>query len=457
MKKNFRLSSLKWVAVVDVVVLAIVGLFAITPTTRAADPALQGLILKIVVDDTIHPITEEYIGRAIDSARTQHADAVLIELSTPGGLLSSTRGIVEKILASRAPVIIYVAPSGARAASAGFYILESADIAAMAPGTNTGAAHPVTITGSTPDKVMSEKIENDTAAFLRAYASKRGRNVTLAETAVRQSKSFTDDEALNQHLIDVVAKDEADLLRQVDGRTLTRFDGTKVTLHVAHAEVRYVPETLKQRIIGYMMDPNIAFIILAIGALAIYAEFNHPGAVIPGVVGLIFVILAVIALNLLPTRYAALLLIVAAFVLFALEAKFATHGVLGIGGIVALTLGGLMLVDGPIPEMRVHLWTSLAVSIPLGAITVFLMTLVVRARRRKAMTGVSALIGEIGVAQTPLIPEGKVFVQGEIWNAVSALEIGVGEQVRVRAVNGLTLEVEPVRTAVSSSPFTVHS
>jgi membrane-bound serine protease (ClpP class) len=274
---------------------------------------------------------------------------------------------------------------------------------------------------------------------------------------VRQSKSFTDDEALNQHLIDVVAKDEADLLRQVDGRTVTRFDGTKVTLHVAHAEVRYVPETLKQRIIGYMMDPNIAFIILAIGALAIYAEFNHPGAVIPGVVGLIFVILAVIALNLLPTRYAALLLIVAAFVLFALEAKFATHGVLGIGGIVALTLGGLMLVDGPIPEMRVHLWTSLAVSIPLGAITVFLMTLVVRARRRKAMTGVSALIGEIGVAQTPLIPEGKVFVQGEIWNAVSALEIGVGEQVRVRAVNGLTLEVEPVRTAVSSSPFTVHS
>jgi membrane-bound serine protease (ClpP class) len=327
----------------------------------------------------------------------------------------------------------------------------------MAPGTNTGAAHPVTITGRQPDKVMAEKIENDTAAFLRSYTGKRGRNSALAETAVRESKSFTDDEALKQHLIDVVAGSEEDLFRQLDGRTITRFNGSKVTLHLANARTTDVPMSLRQRMLSQLMDPNVAFIVLAIGALALYAEFNHPGAVVPGVVGVIFILLAIFALNLLPTRYAALVLIVAAFALFALEAKFGTHGVLGIGGIAALTIGGLLLVDGPIPEMRVHLWTALAVSIPLGGITIFLMTLVLKARQRKSLIGPQALVGELGVARTPLTPRGKVIVGGELWDAIAATEVAMGDEVRVRGVDGLTLNVEPVRAAVGATRSTALS
>jgi len=400
-------------------------------------------VLKVVVNDTIQPITEEYIGRAISEADRQKDQAVLIELNTPGGLVESTREIIEKIVASPVPVIIYVTPSGSRAASAGFFILESADTAAMAPGTNTGAAHPVTLGGGKMDDVMKEKMENDAAALMRSVAAKRGRNVEVAESAVRQSKSFTEQEALSQKLIDYVASSQEDLFKQMQGKPLKRFNGQTVTLNLVGAPVRNYDMTLKERILAYLMDPNVAFILLAVGALALYAEFNHPGAVVPGVVGVVFILLAIFALNLLPTRFAAVVLILAAFVLFALEAKFATHGILTIGGIVVLTLGGLLLVDAPIPQMRVHLLTALAVSIPLGVITAFLMSIAVRARRNKVVTGAQGLVGEIGMAQTPLSPQGKVFVHGEIWDAVASTNIPSGQTVVVRQVDGFQLRVDP--------------
>jgi len=403
-------------------------------------------VLKIVVDDTIQPITDEYIGRAIAEAERNKDQALLIELNTPGGLLDSTRDIIEKIVASPVPVIIYVTPSGSRAASAGFFILESADVAAMAPGTNTGAAHPVTLGGAKMDDVMKEKVENDSAAFMRSFVSKRGRNVDVAESAVRQSKSFTDQEGLSQKLIDYIAPTEQDLFKQMQGKPVKRFDGTTVTLNLMGEPVRNFDMTLKQRILAYLMDPNIAFILLAVGALALYAEFNHPGAVVPGTVGVIFILLAVFALNLLPTRFAAVVLILVSFILFALEAKFATHGVLTIGGIVTLTIGGLLLVDAPIPEMRVRLATALAVSIPFGLLTAFLMRIAWKARANKIVTGSQGLIGEIGTAQTALSPAGKVFVHGELWDAIATSNLPAGQTVVVRQIQGLRLSVDPKTT-----------
>ena len=401
-------------------------------------------ILKIAVNDTIQPVTEEYIARAITEAERNKDQALLIELNTPGGLLDSTRDIIEKILAAKVPVIIYVAPSGRRAASAGFFILESADVAAMAPGTNTGAAHPVTLGGGKVDDVMKQKMENDAAALMRSVVAKRGRNIEIAESTVRESKSFTEQEALKDHLIDYVASSQDDLFKQMQGKTIKRFDGQNVTLDLVGQPVRNYDMTLKQKILAYIMDPNVAFILLAIGAFALYAEFNHPGAVLPGTVGVVFILLAIFALNLLPTRFAAVVLILASFVLFALEAKFASHGVLGIGGIVTMTLGALLLVDAPIPEMRVHLPTALAVSIPLGLITVFLMNIALKARRNKIVTGAQGLIGETGMAQTSLTPSGKVFVHGELWDAVSSSPVVAGQAVIVRKVDGLRLQVDPI-------------
>ena len=402
-------------------------------------------VLRIAVNDAIQPVTAEYIGRALELAAANHDQAVLIEINTPGGLIDSTREIIEKIVASPVPVIIYVTPSGSRAASAGFFILESADVAAMAPGTNTGAAHPVVLGGKIDD-VMKQKMENDAAALMRSVVAKRGRNVELAESAVRESKSFTDQEALDKKLIEYIAPSAQDLFHQLNGKSFKRFNGTTVTLSLQDKDqpVRDYRMTLKQRILSYIMDPNVAFILLAIGALALYAEFNHPGAVIPGTVGVVFILVAAFALNLLPVRFAAIAMIIGAFALFAAEAKFASHGVLTTGGIVLLTLGGLFLVDAPIPEMRVHLVTALAVSIPLGLITAFLMSIAVRARRNKIVTGKQGLIGEIGIAQTTLAPAGKVFVHGELWDAVSTVTIPAGEQIVVRQLDGLTLQVDPV-------------
>ncbi len=415
-------------------------------TTIALAASCSADVLKISIDDLIQPVTAEFIGRALELAAANHDQAVLIEMNTPGGLVDSTREIIEKIVASPVPVIIYVAPSGSRAASAGFFILESADVAAMAPGTNTGAAHPV-ILGGKMDDVMKQKMENDAAALMRSVVAKRGRNVELAESAVRESKSFTDQEALDKKLIEYIAPNEQDLFHQLSGKSFKRFSGETVTLSLDGQPVRDYRMTLKQRILSYLMDPNVAFILLAIGALALYAEFNHPGAVIPGTVGVVFILLAAFALNLLPVRFAALAMIIGAFALFAAEAKFASHGVLTTGGIVLLTLGGLFLVDAPIPEMRVRLATALAVSIPLGIITAFLMSIAVRARRNKIVTGKQGLIGEIGIAQSTLAPSGKVFVHGELWDAVASVPVPAGERIVIRQVDGLTLRVDPVGAA----------
>lgn len=409
-------------------------------------------IVKLVIDDTINPLTVELIDRSIQDAQRSHADALLIELRTPGGLMTSMEDIIHKILASPVPVIIYVTPSGGGAASAGFFILESADVAAMAPGTNTGAAHPVLGDGRAMEPVMKEKVENYAASLMRSYVSKRGRNVEVAESAVRQSKSFTADEALSQHLIDYIAKDEDDLFRQIDGKTITRFDGSKTVLHLAGKAVQVYEPSLRERILSLLMDPNISFLLLALGALCIYFEFNHPGAVIPGTVGFIAILLSLYALNMLPMRSIAVVLILASFVFYVLEAKFQTHGVLTIGGIVMMVLGALLLVDGPIPQMRVQLWTALSVSIPLGIITAFLMSLAIKARRNKVVMGPQGLIGEIGVVSSPLTPRGKVFLRGTLWDAVGTSNLDVGQAVVVRGVEELVLRVEPAPQPVSIHP-----
>src|ERR1700757_2041050 len=398
-------------------------------------------ILKVVVNDTIQPISGEYIARAIAEAARRNDQAVLIEINTPGGMVSSTREIMEKISASAVPVIVYVTPTGGHAGSAGIFILESADVAAMAPGTAAGAAHPVVLVGPVqlkPDDEMNKKIENDAAALIRSVASKRGRNIEAAEGAVRESKSFTEQEALAQHLIDYVASSPEDLFRQMKGKPFKRFNGESATLDLEGQPIVPFNMTLKERILDALMEPDLAFLLLAIGILALYIEFNHPGAVIPGTVGAVFILVAAFALNLLPTRFAALGLILGAFALFAAEAKFVSHGVLTAGGIVLLTLGGLLLVDAPIPEMRVHLATALAVSVPLGIITAFLMSIALKARRNKVVTGEQGLVGETGVAQTALSPQGKVFVHGELWDAISSSPLPVGQLVTVRNIDGLT-------------------
>jgi membrane-bound serine protease (ClpP class) len=411
-------------------------------------------VLKVIVNDTIQPISQEYISRAIDDAARRKAEAVLIEMNTPGGMVSSTREIIEKISSSPVPVIVYVTPTGGHAGSAGMFILESADIAAMAPGTAAGAAHPVVLIGPVqlkPDDEMNKKIENDAAALIRSVASKRGRNIEAAEGAVRESKSFTEQEALAQHLIDYVASSPEDLFRQMKGKPFKRFNGESATLDLEGQPILPFNMTLKERILDALMEPDLAFLLLAIGALALYIEFNHPGAVIPGTVGVVFILVAAFALNLLPTRFAALGLILGAFVLFAAEAKFASHGVLTAGGIFLLTLGGLLLIDSPIPEMRVHLATALAVSVPLGLITAFLMSIALKARRNKVVTGEQGLVGETGVAQTALSPHGKVFVHGELWNAVASAPLPVGQMVVVQRIDGLTLYVDPLPVP-SSTP-----
>lgn len=415
-----------------------------------AQPA-SAEILRIAVDDTIQPISQEYITRAIEEAQRRNATAILIEMNTPGGLVSSTREIIENMTKSSVPVIVYVTPTGGHAGSAGIFILESADVAVMAPGTAAGAAHPVTFIGPMQvkeDDEMKRKVENDAAALMRSVTSKRGRNIEAAESAVRESKSFTEQEALAQHLIDYVASSPEDLFRQMQGKPFKRFDGTSTTLNLVGQPTSPFDMTVKEHVLDTLMEPDVAFLLLVIGALALYIEFNHPGAVIPGTVGVVFILLAVFALNLLPTRFAALGLILGAFGLFAAEAKFTTHGILTVGGIALLTLGGLLLVDSPIPEMRVHLLTALAVSIPFGVITAFLMSIAFKARRNKVVTGAQGLIGETGVAQTALSPQGKVFVHGELWDAVALSALPIGQLVVVRRVDGLTLEVEPLAAAV---------
>jgi membrane-bound serine protease (ClpP class) len=407
-----------------------------------AAAASAARVIAVSVDGVVHPITVEIISRAVEQARNEHAAAILIRLNTPGGLLDATRQIDQKLLVSPAPVITYVTPSGARAASAGFFILECGDIAAMAPGTNTGAASPVLI-GQQMDPVMRSKIENDAAAMLRSMVSKRGRNAQLAETAIRQAKAFTEKEALDNKLIDMAAADEAALFRGLNGREITRFDGSKQKLDLASPEVVEYQKTIRERIISAIADPNIGFILLVVGALGIYVEFSSPGLIFPGVAGGILALLGLSALSVLPINWAGVALLLLAIALFILEAKFASHGVLGAGGTAAMILGALLLIEGP-PAIRIRLSTAVAVALPFALITMFLVSLVIKARRNKVVTGEEGLLDQIGEARTPLTPRGKVFVRGEYWDAESSTPVQPGARVRVVAVTGLLLKVEPV-------------
>ena len=393
--------------------------------------------------DTIQPVSEGYVARGLDAAATAHASAVVIEIDTPGGLLTSMRAITSKILASPVPVIVFVGPTGARAGSAGFFLLEAADIAAMAPGTNAGAAHPV-VEGAKIDDTMKLKLENDTAAFLRSYTSRRGRNPSAAEDAVRQSKSYTEKEAKDLGLIDIVASDIPSLLNAVDGRTVTRFDGSTVVLHTRDAQLAQIEPTIRERVLDWLMDPNLAVLILVLGGLLIYIEFNAPGTIIPGALGTVLVLISLFALNLLPLHYASGLLLIIAFALMLLEVKFASHGVLAFAGIVCLVFGALTLVDGPIPEMRVHLATALATGIAFGLITIFLVRIALLARRNKTILGVDTMIGQTAVASDAINPHGQIFIHGELWQAESTSPIKQGDSVRVIARKGLLLFVEPI-------------
>jgi membrane-bound serine protease (ClpP class) len=399
------------------------------------------IVEKLVLDDTIQPVSQGTLERAIQTANANGAVALLIELNTPGGMLDSTRAMVGAILSSRVPVIVYVAPAGARAGSAGFFLLESADVAAMAPGTNAGAAHPVLEFGK-PDETMNQKILNDAEAFLRSFVTRRSRNADAAQAAVQSSHAYTAEEALSEHLIDLIAPNEAQLISALDGRQITRIDGSKITLHLAGARVEQIKPTLRETLLGWLVDPNIALLLLVAGALLIYLEFNTPGTIVPGSLGTLMVLLAIFGLNLLPIRYTAVLLLVAALVLMVLEAKFGGHGALAIAGVVCLAFGTLTLVAAPVPEMGVSPLVAIAVSLAFGGITVLLVRLAVRARRMKARLGADALVGKLASAMEPLAPEGHVLVEGEIWRAVASQPIAAGARLRVVGHLDYLLQVE---------------
>jgi len=405
--------------------------------------AQQPLVDKLVLTDTIQPVTAAELDRAIARANRDGAQALLVELDTPGGLLDSTRTMAGAILGSRVPVIVYVAPAGARAGSAGFFLLESADVAAMAPGTNAGAAHPVLEFGPQPDATMNQKIENDAEAFLRSYVTRRNRNAEAAEAAVHTSHSYTAEEALDQHLIDLTASNDWELLRALDGRTITRMDGNKLVLHLAGARIEVLRPSLRDGLLGWLVNPNIALLLLVGGALLIYLEFNAPGTIVPGALGTLMVLLAVFGLNLLPIRYTAVLLLVAALSLMLLEAKFGGHGALAIAGIVCLTFGTLTLVAAPVPEMGINPWVAIGVSAGFGTITVFLARLAVRAFRMKTRLGASAMVGSRAMAMEPLTPEGHVLVEGEIWRAVASEPVAKGAPLRVVGHQQFLLHVAP--------------
>jgi len=411
--------------------------------TAASLMAAAPRVLIVDVDGMIHPVTVDILSRAIQQAKQEGAALIVVRLNTPGGLMDAMRESIEKIIASPMPVVTYVAPSGARAASAGFFILEAGDVAAMAPGTNTGAAHPVMI-GGEMDAVMKQKVENDAAAALRSIVGKRGRNSELAEKAVRESQSFTDKEALDNHLIELVARDDRDLLEKLDGREIARLDGTRQVLHTRGATIEVYQRTLRQKIVSAIADPNIALVLLVLGALGIYMEFTSPGLIVPGILGAILALLGLSAISVLPINWLGAALLLLAFALFILEAKFATHGILGIGGALSMVLGAVMLIDSPVPEMRVHLSTAIALALPFSLITMLLLSLVLRARRNKVVTGPEGMVGEIGTALTPLAPDGKVMVRGEYWNAVSPAAVAAGVRIRVIAIDRLKLTVEAV-------------
>jgi membrane-bound serine protease (ClpP class) len=415
---------------------------AILIIIAAAGGDARAEILRLKLDDQITPASAEVVTSAIERAEREQAAALIIVLSTPGGLDTSMREIVSRIDTARVPVIVYVAPSGARAASAGFVILMAADIAAMAPGTNTGAAHPVLADGRDLQKTMAEKVTNDAAAYVRSHAEKRGRNAQAAELTIRESRAFTEREALAERLIEIIARDEADLLAQLNGRAITRFDGSQATIDTASERVVEVTPSLRQRLLMALADPRIAFILFALGALCVYFEFQHPGAIVPGVVGAVSVVLALYGFHMLPINLTGVLLIAVAIGLFVLEAKVQGFGILGAGGIAAAVVGSLILIDVPTPELRLPLSLILAVVVPFALILIFMLRLAMRSFRAKVTTGTAGMIGLKGRAQTKIAPEGTIFVRGELWRARSNMSIAAGESVRVIGLDGLTLDVE---------------
>ena len=409
------------------------------PNESPSPPA----VVQVDLREMVEPVSADFVVRGIHHANQVNAQAVLIEIDTPGGLETSMREIIQAIIESRVPVITYVAPGGARAASAGLFILLSGDVAAMAPGTHTGAAHPVILGSYGIGKTMETKIENDAAAYIRSIADRRGRNSKLAEEGVRQSRSFTEKEALEGHLIDFVANTPQDIFAQFDGKSIKRFDGSTATLRLRNATLEPYAMTTRERLLFYIVDPNIAFLLGALGVFLLYLEFTHPGMVAPGVVGAIALVLALFAFHMLPINYTGVILIILAMVMFALEAKVTSHGVLAAGGALAMVLGALMLVNSPMPGASIHLSTALGVTAPLAAITIILLRLAMAAHKRKAVTGREGMIDSVGVAETNLEPSGKVFVHGELWDARAPAAVAKGARVRVRAVEGLTLVVEP--------------
>ncbi|MGB4780915.1 NfeD family protein [Candidatus Methylomirabilis sp.] len=408
-----------------------------------SEPAARP-VLAIKLEGVIAPSTADYIIRAIKQADREVAQALVIELDTPGGLDLSMRSIIKEMLAAERPIVVYVSPSGARAASAGAFITLAAHVAAMAPGTNIGAAHPVNM-GGQMDKEMNKKVTNDAAAYIRTIAEQRGRNVQWAEDAVRKSVSATEKEALQLKIIDLVADKLDDLLVAMDGREVTTARG-KVMLHTKGVEVTQIEMGLRDKILKVISDPTIAYMLLMLGLAGLYFELSTPGAILPGVLGGIFLILAFYGFQTLPINYAGLLLILLAIILFIAEVKVTSYGMLTVGGIVAMILGSFMLIRSPEPFLRISLSAILFTTAATAAFFGFIVTMALRAQRQKTTTGVEGLIGQVGTVRTPLKPEGSVLVGGELWSAQCEEGAEPGDKVRVRAVKGLLLKVDRLKT-----------
>lgn len=395
-----------------------------------------GSIIKITVNAPIHPITSEYILKSLEKADRENASLIIISLNTPGGLDTSMREIIEKILSTKTPVVAFVSPSGARAASAGFFIGVACDLFVMAPGTNTGAAHPVgiSITGQQMDETMADKVTNDAASYIKSISEKRGRNAKMAEDAVRESLSYTEKEALEGGLIDLIAKDEQEIIDFFHNKTIQKFDGEEIILDLQDEEIVDLPMTARQKFLLTISNPNLAYILLMLGLLGLYFEFSNPGAILPGVLGGLCLLVAIFSFQILPINYVGLILILLSIGLFILELKIQSYGILSVGGVLAMVIGSIMLIDAPIPELRPSLMFIIPVALGLSLIFLFLIILAVRVHMRKALTGKEGLVGKIGVARTDLNPEGKVFVHGEIWNAEAQQDIPQGAKVKVSEV-----------------------
>ncbi|HEX4544822.1 MAG TPA: nodulation protein NfeD [Candidatus Acidoferrum sp.] len=434
--------------------LGAAAVLLLLPSVVAEEHSGSPLVLELNLNGEVEPILATYIDEGLAAAAQRHAALVLITMDTPGGLSDSMKDMIQHILASPVPVAVFVEPTGARGASAGFYILLSADIAAMAPGTHAGAASPVlAIGGYVPqiDEVLRRKINQDAMAFLRSFTERRERNPVLAEKAITESKAFTEKEMLDGKMIDLIANSEDDLLRQLDGRTITRFDGTKSPLVLKNAARTPFELSTRQKFLARIVQPDVVFVLLILGVLGLYTEFTHPGVIAPGVIGGICFILALYALNFLPVNLAGLFLIALAMAFFLLEAKMPSHGVLAAGGVVSMFLGAIFLIRSPLTPGGVSMGVALAGTLPFAALAVFLMRLVLRSRKWKTATGKEELIGAHGVAISPLKAgvEGMIRVHGELWRAETSEAVEEGKPVKVLRVEGLKLYVEPADVAVS--------